>query len=151
MLQLIAKLREFLAATGLSLTSLLSIIKMVTALGLPPALTDKEGFKNWVKKVADTLASVAALTANVADDQLAALLLRITSNETAWEIFYGIIEKLMPADGVFKSMSDEDLAFAAQQVADALIVDGEEMKGISPALILGLFKLISMLSDLFKQ
>lgn len=152
MLQLLAKIRELLSGTGLSISSLIAVLKLLVNLGLPPALTDKIGFRDWVKKVAETIASVAAMTTSLVDDQLAALILKIASNDTAWDIFYSILEKLQPSeDGIFKAaMSDEDFDFALQSVADALAEDGDEMS-LSPAVILAAFKIISTLWSLFRS
>jgi hypothetical protein len=69
----------------------LTVLRLILSVGFPPDVTDESVFRAWCRKMAEAALQFAAQTATAIDDQIAATLNTLVSNDTYWTAIYGVI------------------------------------------------------------
>jgi len=137
-LQALLKLSDFF---GVGLKDVLEILSRILELGMPPAISDEDALRAWLKAAGEIAADVADLSETTGDDQLAAFCQQIVENEDTWQFFYSVLS--LVAEGNPPPVGDvklEWIAFALPSSAS-----------ISQSLILELAMLIWKLIDAWRE
>jgi hypothetical protein len=116
-----------------TLRIIIGLVNAITALGLPPAITDKEALRDWCGRLGGVIYAFADLVPGEWDTRVANLLGAVVANDATWDAFYELISA-----GI-----DPQQVTASHQVA--LIADQAEL---DPVLIL---QIISMIVELIKN
>ena len=95
---------------------------------------DEKTIRNILAEAAELATAIADATPNVVDDQIAAALMVVVSNDTYWSIVWRIIEKAM---GYFDS---ENVRLIVESDTDTSLLAGET--GIDPATLVVIIQAI---------
>ncbi len=91
MFRLIQLLASIQSELGMSLATIMAIVKAIMELGLPPALDDDK-FQEWTMNLLGILKEIAAQTETPIDDKAVAFLLGAANNDGTWVILRGLLK-----------------------------------------------------------
>ena len=81
--------------------------------GLPPAISDEDAFRSWLKRFGEVLLQLAKLTPTAVDDRIVSLAVAVTSDDDVWPEWYALFKSLDPqSDG---TDSEETLVKAIKE------------------------------------
>lgn len=149
-LQLIAMFRSLMGMIGIPLDQLLALIQKVMSIGVPPNVKDEAAFRAWLTKFAAVALEITTITPIVLDDAFAKFLAASVASDASWKTFYGILTMFFHDDGVFKETPPTDTELFAASSELCTQIDGASF-GLSPALILALFKLITDIINAWRK
>lgn len=75
--------------------ALLRVVRMLLAVGAPPAVENEVALRHWVGELVDALKAIAATSPITLDDKALDLLSTLVASETAWDIGYSLLKALL--------------------------------------------------------